>query len=116
MLRAKNFYLSRFAILSACILFSAPSSFANSADRIDTTLPPAIEEIIALPEDKIDMGIAALTFAKEIYPIIDIQVESKQIDAIASQVKAATAGSTDPVYVHSQHRNLHLCWEKPLSR
>ena len=55
-----------------------------------------VQEILALPEEKIDIGLAALTFAKEVYPNIDIQAYSKKIDALASEVKAVINGNPDP--------------------
>lgn len=40
-----------------------------------------------MPEDKIDVGRAALTFAKEIYPAIDIETYSRKIDAMATEAR-----------------------------
>jgi regulator of sirC expression with transglutaminase-like and TPR domain len=51
---------------------------------------------VRLPEDQIDIGIAALTFAKEIYPEIDIAAYSRRIDALADQVRRLANGTTDP--------------------
>jgi hypothetical protein len=53
----------------------------------DAAGPPEIESILALPEDKIDIGFAALTFAHDQYPNIDIQAYSKEIDRLAAEVK-----------------------------
>lgn len=62
----------------------------------DTLLSPEIEKILALPEDQIDVGIAALTFAKQVYPDIDIQAYSRQIDELADEVKALNASFPKP--------------------
>lgn len=51
---------------------------------------------VSLPEDQIDVGIAALTFAKDIYPEIDVTAYSAKIDALAKQVKRLANGTTDP--------------------
>lgn len=57
-----------------------------------------VQKILMLPESKIDVGIAALTFAKEIYPEIDVATYSKKIDTLADEVKALTRGKSDPDY------------------
>ncbi len=45
--------------------------------------PPAIQKQFQLREDQIDIGLAALTFAKEIYPDIDVTEYSRRIDKLA---------------------------------
>lgn len=55
-----------------------------------------IDQILSLPEDKIDVGIAALTFAKEIYPDLDIQAYSRKIDYLADETRQLAGGTTDP--------------------
>jgi regulator of sirC expression with transglutaminase-like and TPR domain len=51
------------------------------------TIPPAIQKQLQLPEDQIDIGIAALTFAKEIYPNIDVTEYSKRIDQLVDRAR-----------------------------
>ncbi len=47
-----------------------------------------IEKLLALPEDKIDIGLAALTFAHDAYPDdTDIQAYSRRIDQLAQEVR-----------------------------
>ena len=55
----------------------------------------AVENLIALPEEKIDIGIAALTLARETYPNLDIPAYSAEIDAMADRVRAYVGDSTD---------------------
>jgi regulator of sirC expression with transglutaminase-like and TPR domain len=62
----------------------------------DQAFPPEIEKILALSEDKIDMGLAALTVAKQIYPALDIQAYSQQLDKLADEVKAEIGDDTSP--------------------
>lgn len=56
----------------------------------------AIKQILALPEDKIDIGTAALTFAHEIYPHIDIAVYSKKLDALADEARKIAGPNAGP--------------------
>lgn len=46
-----------------------------------------VRALLELPEDKIDVGRAALTFAKEIYPAIDIAAYSRKIDAMTTAAR-----------------------------
>ncbi len=46
-----------------------------------------IYDFLTMSEEDIDIGIAALTLAKEIYPDIDIKSYSDKIDAIADKVR-----------------------------
>jgi regulator of sirC expression with transglutaminase-like and TPR domain len=59
-------------------------------------MPPAIRKQLALSEDQIDLGLAALTFAKEIYPEIDIDAYSHKIDVLADEVRQLAGPTTDP--------------------
>ncbi len=59
-------------------------------------LPPAIQKQLQLPEDKIDIAIAAFTFAKEFYPNLDIAAYSKRIDLIADKARQLAQGTPDP--------------------
>lgn len=59
-------------------------------------IPADIQQQLSLPESEIDIGIAALTFAKEIYPDIDIQAYSQKIDVLADKVRWLAQGTRDP--------------------
>jgi len=59
-------------------------------------LPPAIQKQLQLPEEKIDIAIAAFTFAKEFYPNLDIAAYSKRIDQIADKARQLAQGTPDP--------------------
>ncbi len=56
-----------------------------------------IEEILALPDDKIDLGIACLVMAKDAYPELDINAFDKALDYMAARVKSLIKGKTDPI-------------------
>lgn len=71
------------------ILIFSYKSFANEK---------GIEQLAALPENKIDIGIAALTLAREIYPDLDVRSYSAKIDRMVEKVRSFTRGSTDPEY------------------
>lgn len=55
-----------------------------------------IDRLLELPEEKIDIGIAALTFAKEVYPDLDIKAYSAKIDKMVKEVKILTKGRKSP--------------------
>jgi regulator of sirC expression with transglutaminase-like and TPR domain len=57
-----------------------------------------IDRIFATPDNNIDMGIAALTVAKDIYPDLDIQAYSEKIDLIVNGARLITEGNKDPDY------------------
>ncbi len=59
-------------------------------------IPPEIQKQLDLPEEKIDIAIAAFTFAKEFYPNLDIAAYSKRIDLIADKARQLAQGTTDP--------------------
>jgi|SRR6516164_1031904 len=71
------------AAIPAAIM--AASLFAASAHAAPPYhLPPEIEHILALPEDKIDMGMAALVFAHAIFPEhVNVFAGSREIDRLA---------------------------------
>lgn len=77
-------------VLCAFGMFAAEASFGKQ------TVTPAIQQQLELPEHKIDIGIAALTFAKEIYPDLDIQSYSRRIDVIAGKARRLANGTQDP--------------------
>lgn len=62
----------------------------------DAVLDREIARLMDLPENEIDVGIAALTLAKEIYPDTDVAAYSRKIDALADQVRRLANGSLDP--------------------
>ena len=68
--------------LSRAIWWGAPSM--ASAKPLVSPFSLDVRALLELPEDKIDVGRAALTFGKEIYPAIDIGAYSRQIDAMAA--------------------------------
>jgi len=73
--------------IAAIILFPCPSL---------AVLPSEIKNLSALPENKIDIGYAALILAKEIFPQINVAAYSAKIDEIVIGVKKITTGSDDP--------------------
>ena len=69
-------------------------NIATAADP--QAFPSAIQKQLKLPEDKIDIGLAALTFAKEFYPNLDIAAYSQRIDLIADKARQLAQGTEDP--------------------
>lgn len=71
--------------------FLVSESFAASVEN-------KIEELLALPEEKIDIGIASLIISKDIFPDLDVNAYSAKIDNMVSSARNLTKGSTDPDY------------------
>jgi regulator of sirC expression with transglutaminase-like and TPR domain len=69
-------------------------NIATAADP--QAFPSAIQQQLNLPEDQIDIGLAALTFAKEFYPNLDIAAYSRRIDLIADKARQLAQGTEDP--------------------
>ena len=78
-----------YILIAAIILFPCPSL---------AVLPSEVRDLSTLPENKIDIGRAALILAKEIFPQIDIAAYSAKIDEIVAGVRKTTNGSDDPDY------------------
>lgn len=57
----------------------------------------SIEEILALPEDSIDIGIACLVLAKDVYPSLIIERFDLALDHMAKRVQVLSQGSNDPL-------------------
>jgi len=70
------------------------ASLCAAAD--DRYFPPDIQRQLSLPEHQLDIGLAALTFAKEIYPDLDVAAYSKRIDEFADKARRLGQGTTDP--------------------
>jgi hypothetical protein len=62
----------------------------------DKRISAAIQRQLDLPEQRIDIGVAALTFAKEVYPALDIDAYSRKLDVLAQKVRFLARGSLDP--------------------
>ena len=69
------------------LLFLFPFLFLLSLLCPLTLCSASVQNLITQPENKIDVGIAALTLAKEIYPEIDISSYPSKIDSMAAQVR-----------------------------
>lgn len=74
-------------------LLAIGSLYADVENRL---IPTAVQRQLALPEDEIDVGIAALTFAKEVYPDLDIAAYSRKLDDLARKVALLARGTLDP--------------------
>lgn len=76
------------AILVALILLLAMPAVAEPRSASADKLPPDIERELALPEDKIDIGEAALIFAREIFPDqVDVIADSVELDRLADEAR-----------------------------
>jgi regulator of sirC expression with transglutaminase-like and TPR domain len=82
--------------LSAALITIVLLSWADYSFGADFTIE--IERLLALPEERIDIGISALTIAKEIYPDLDVKVYSAKIDKMVGEARIITKGRTDPDY------------------
>lgn len=56
----------------------------------------SIEEILALPENEIDLGIACLVLAKDAYPNINIPFFDYALNYMADRINTLMQGNTDP--------------------
>lgn len=86
--------------------FSAPPEQPASTEP---TFSKAVEKLLALPEDKIDIGTAAFTLAKEVYPDVDIAAYSQRLDDLAQKVRQLANDPKDPeTRVRALNTVLHL--------
>lgn len=56
-----------------------------------------VEEVVAKPEGSIDVGIACLTLAKEVYPELRVETFSRALDYMAEHILLLNKGNADPV-------------------
>ncbi|HBT82652.1 MAG: hypothetical protein A2091_01765 [Desulfuromonadales bacterium GWD2_61_12] len=77
--------IMRFRFFAALLFATSPCAAESS-----------IEKLAKLPENKIDIGIVALTLAKEVYPGLDIGAYSAKIDDMARKAQLVAKGSNDP--------------------
>ena len=75
------------------VLIAATSLHAGATDRF---ISPSVQEQLALPEQEIDVGLAALTIAKEAYPDLDIKTYSAKLDELADKTRWLARGAHDP--------------------
>src|ERR1035441_5782093 len=88
-------------LLSALLILAGPPAKAD-----EQAVPDDIEKILALPEDKIDIGIAALTFAHDAFPDdTAIQAFSKKIDHLVEEVRALQADRSEERRVGKEGRS-----------
>lgn len=93
MLSARFFRGRIFCLLSFLFcIFSSPLPAQTRANY-----PESIEQILALPDEEIDLGIACLVLARDAYPKLRIQVFDKGIDFIVKRIEYLNKGTTDPV-------------------
>jgi regulator of sirC expression with transglutaminase-like and TPR domain len=56
-----------------------------------------VEEVAVTHEDSLDIGIACLTLAKEVYPELKVEAFSRALDYMADRILLLNKGNTDPV-------------------
>jgi hypothetical protein len=79
------------------IIFLITILFLFSFSLAEKNIGLTIEQILELPEDEIDLGIACLVITEEICPDIDIDYFSKQLDIMARQIEYILQGETKPL-------------------
>lgn len=76
-----------------------PTANQNESRKVSRPNQEAhIDKLLALPEDQIDIGLVALTLAKEIYPDLAIEAYSQKLNLLAGEVRLFTKGVRDPDY------------------
>ena len=67
----------------------------TNSPRTSTSVP-YLDQLIATPEEKIDIGIVALNLAKDFYPHINVESDSKKVDEFVAKIRTRTGGALDP--------------------
>jgi hypothetical protein len=71
------------------LVFGLPNATAQ-------LISPAVKQQLNQREDQIDVGIAALTIAKEVFSDLDIPTYSHKLDTLADKVRVLARGTRDP--------------------
>lgn len=83
--------MKRAFLFIVCFLLLCPPLFAQKR-----YIGQTIEEILALPENEIDLGLACLVLAKDAYPNINIPFFDYALDYMVNRLNALMQGNTDP--------------------
>ena len=84
----RAYWFTRFGRYVGCVLLGfSVSAFASDAD---------IAKLFDFPEDKMDIGMAALMLAKEVDPATDIPAYSRKIDELVQRAAWLAANTKDP--------------------
>lgn len=75
------------------LVFSHPADKKAPAETAPAGLLP---EWASKKDSEIDIGLAALHFAKDFYPDIDVSRYNRQIDVLAQEVRRLAGGTKDP--------------------
>lgn len=58
--------------------------------------PETIDQMLALPDEKIDIGLGALLLGKQYDPSLDVEKYVARLDAMALELRSRIGGETDP--------------------
>lgn len=83
------------ALICALIAFIPAPASAQVAGK-DKFFSPAVAQQLQLSEEQIDVGLAALTLAREVYPELNIEAYSRRLDELAEKVRMLARGTLDP--------------------
>ncbi len=96
--RLLEFKISIFSILCwiCCACSTNPITTPARPQEAPPTIKSVVEEILATPEEKIDIGKYALMLDKCIKPDIDIKREMSRLDNLANAIRPRLEGIKDP--------------------
>jgi hypothetical protein len=83
--------LKKILLLFTSVLLSCSLLFAQTEYTGQT-----IEDILALPDEEIDLGIACLVLAKDAYPNLKIEVFDRILNFMASELDTLMQGNINP--------------------
>ena len=81
-------------MLTLLVLISSLSLFGQNQKQRFTG--KTIKEIVKLPESEIDLGLACLVLAKEVYPELEIDTYVRMLDIMAYNISIIAKGCEDP--------------------
>ncbi|MBC5765831.1 transglutaminase family protein [Ramlibacter albus] len=79
-------------------IVAAPLSTSAAMPR-PHGLPAAVSDLLALPEDRIDVGRASLVLAREVYPRLDVERYSSRIDEMVRGARQYMASQPSRNYI-----------------
>ena len=82
--------------LPACACNTAVSSQLYAHQSTASDFEKELSALLSLPDDKIDIGSAALILEKEIYPELDVDVYSALLDHTVARARTMTGDSASP--------------------
>ena len=85
-------------VVAGLLLIVSPTSSQAASAEVAHLSDVELERLAGLSEEEINIGQVALILATEVFPGLDVNTYSAQLDSLTKGIQELTKGSTDPDY------------------